>query len=191
MSFEMVSSNIPGCYELIPKVIKDNRGVFVKTFHQDYFRDHGLITHFAEEYYSLSYRGVLRGMHFQTPPMALTKLVYCLFGEVMDVVIDLRYGSPTYGKFAIFELSAEKANIIYIPVGLAHGFYVKSQSALMMYKVTEIYSPEHDTGIRWNSVGISWPDNNPIISKRDSEFVPFESFKSDFSYEGSLDEKQS
>lgn len=109
-------------------------------------------------------------------------MVYCVYGKVFDVVVDLRVGSPTFGEFETFELSAEKANMIYIPRGLAHGFYVLSEHAIMMYKVSTVYSPEHDTGILWNSVGIPLRDENPFISKRDSEFLPLKDFKSPFIY---------
>lgn len=177
---QVIPTKIPGCYELQPRVLKDQRGYFVKTFHHDIFAEYGLETNFAEEYYSFSHQRVLRGLHFQLPPYEHTKLVYCVLGEVLDVVVDLRIGSPTVGQFVTFELSVEKANIIYIAPGLAHGFYVNSNSAIMVYKVTTVYSPEHDGGIRWDSVGIPWPDNHPILSERDRGFVPLHEFKSPF-----------
>lgn len=180
---DIINTRIPGCFELHPAPFRDERGVFVKTFHEDNYAQNGLETYFAEEYYSLSHRGVLRGLHFQLPPRDHTKLVYCVAGEVIDAVVDLRVGSPAYGKFETFNLSAEKANMIYIPPGLAHGFYVVSQSAIMMYKVTTVYSPEHDTGILWNSAGIPWPDMHPVVSKRDSEFIALVDFKSPFTYQ--------
>jgi len=182
MKINLKPSKIPSCFEIILEVFKDERGSFVKIFHQDVFQEYGLEIYYAEEYYSFSHKGVLRGLHFQLPPMDHVKLVYCVSGKVLDAVVDLRVGSPTYGEFETFELSAEKANMIYIPKGLAHGFYVLSESAIMMYKVTIVYSPEHDRGIRWNSVGIPWPDEKPIISKRDSEFPDFKDFKSPFIY---------
>jgi len=183
MQIDLKHSKIPSCFEIIPEVFKDERGTFVKTFHEGVFKKNSLETNFAEEYYSFSCKGVLRGLHFQLPPVEHVKLVYCVSGKVLDAVVDLRVGSPTYGEFETFELSAEKANMIYIPKGLAHGFYVLSESAIMMYKVTTVYSPEHDTGILWNSVGIPWPDEKPIISKRDSEFIAFKDFKSPFVYQ--------
>jgi dTDP-4-dehydrorhamnose 3,5-epimerase len=95
-------------------------------------------------------------------------------------VVDLRIQSPTYGKFEVFSLSAEKANMVYIPIGLAHGFEVLSETAIMMYKVSSVYSPEHDTGILWNSVNIPWQIRNPIISQRDQSFIEFPNFRSLF-----------
>jgi dTDP-4-dehydrorhamnose 3,5-epimerase len=171
---------IPGCYEILPNILKDERGRFVKTFHQDIFTEHGLATRFAEEYYTYSRRGVLRGLHFQIPPRDHVKLVTCVSGAVLDAVVDLRVGSPAYGKHLTFELSAEKANMLYLPAGLAHGFYVQSADALLLYKVTSVYSPAHDAGLLWSSAGISWPDRSPIISVRDGGFPAFAEFKSPF-----------
>ena len=178
----IVPTILPGCYELQPKIFSDARGKFVKVFHEEIFSSYQLEVKFREEYYSISHQGVLRGMHFQTPPYEHTKLVYCPLGKVMDVVVDLRVGSPTYGKFASFELSEQKANIIYIPPGLAHGFYVQSETAILIYKVSTVYNPEHDTGIFWNSLEIPWPDRQPIVSVRDSQFVSFVDFVSPFQY---------
>lgn len=179
---EICKTKLPGCFELQPKVFKDYRGTFVKTFHEEVFSKHQLNTNFAEEYYSFSYQNVFRGLHFQIPPKEHTKMVYCVQGEVIDAVVDLRVGSPTYGEGETFSLSAEKGNIIYIPPGFAHGFFVTSETAIMMYKVSSVYSPEQDTGIHWNSVGILWPSPNPIVSKRDNEFVALSDFNSPFVY---------
>lgn len=178
----IIETTIPGCYEILPTILRDERGTFVKTFHQGLFLENHFEISFYEEYYSASHKGVLRGMHFQVPPMDQVKMVYCVSGRVFDAVVDLRVGSPTYGRHAVFELTADKANMVYIPRGLAHGFYVLSDTAIMLYKVTSVYSPQHDAGILWNSVGIPWPTNDPVISKRDSEFPGMEDFKSPFAY---------
>lgn len=98
----------------------------------------------------------------------------------MDVVVDLRQGSPTFGRFQTFFLSAQRANLVYIPQGLAHGFYVLTKSAIVMYKVTTMYAPEFDAGVLWNSVGIPWPDRDPILSERDRAFPSFSEFQSPF-----------
>jgi len=177
---------LPGCFELRPRVLKDERGCFVKTFHRDVFRAHGLVTEFAEEYYSSSRRGVIRGLHFQTPPHEHTKIVYCVSGSVTDAVVDLRKGSPAFGQHVLLELSADKANMVYLPPGVAHGFCVRSETALLMYKVTTVYAPHHDAGIRWNSAGIPWDVREPILSPRDLSFPTFADFASPFIYrEGS------
>lgn len=181
--FDLKPSQIEGCFEMQPKVMGDERGRFVKVFHEQAFSAQGLETKFAEEYYSVSHKNVIRGLHFQLPPMDHVKMVYCVAGEVLDVVVDLRVGSPTYGQHAMFELSAAKANSIYIPKGMAHGFCVLSEQAIMVYKVSTVYSPAQDAGILWNSVGIQWPITDALMSVRDQGFPTFEQFKSPFKYE--------
>lgn len=176
---EIKESKIPGCYEIQPKILEDERGSFVKIFHEDIFKQNQLETNFAEEYYSVSKQNVLRGLHFQLPPHDHVKMVYCVSGEVLDLVVDLRVDSPTYKKVATFTLSSRQGNLVYIPKGLAHGFYVLSEQAIMVYKVSTVYSPEHDTGILWNSVDFNWPSANPIISQRDQSFITCSEFNSD------------
>lgn len=177
---DLRQTTLAGCYEIIPSFFCDERGSFVKTFHFDTFIKHGLNTEWKEEYYSVSKQGVLRGLHFQLPPHDHEKLVYCTAGCVFDVAVDLRVGSPSYGEHFQLELNAEKANMLYIPRGFAHGFCVKSESATMMYKVSSVYAPEHDGGILWSSVGIKWPEDKPVLSLRDSQFQDFSTFKSPF-----------
>ena len=175
---------IPGCYQLFPQIRTDARGRFVKTFHEEVFADHGLVTEFVEEYYSVSHKGVLRGMHFQTPPHEHFKLVYCLDGKVLDAMADLRVGSPTYRRAATIELSAELGNMLYIAPGVAHGFYALTDDAIMQYKVTTMYAPDSDAGIRWDSAGIDWPDAAPLVSERDAGFPRLGEFESPFVYAG-------
>lgn len=177
-------TGIAGCYEIVLNRFEDERGLFVKTFREDYFAGHGLETRFAEQYYSFSYKNVIRGLHFQIPPHEHVKVVYCISGIVTDAVVDLRAGSPTYGKFAMIELSVQKGNMIYIPSGLAHGFWVQSQEAILVYNVTTLYSPLHDRGIRWDSAGIPWTARHPVISKRDKGFPGLDDFISPFTYAG-------
>jgi len=179
---QIIQTDITGCYEIQPKIFTDLRGNFVKTYHEEVFLAHGLATKFAEEYYSFSRKGVLRGLHFQLPPHDHVKMVYCILGKVFDAIVDLRKGSPTYGQYAVFELSSEKANSLYLAPGIAHGFYVLSDSAIVVYKVTTVYSPEHDTGIRWNSCRIPWPDAEPLLSERDQGLQAFAEFDSSFVY---------
>lgn len=180
MILEKLETTVPGCFELIPRKMEDARGCFVKTFHRDTFQEYGMETEWREEYFSISHRGVLRGLHFQLPPHDHAKLVYCMSGEMLDAVVDLRVGSPMYGRHILFRLSAADTKMIYIPKGCAHGFYTLSESATMMYKVGTVYAPEADTGILWDSVDIPWPDNDPLISVRDSGFRPFAEFVSPF-----------
>jgi dTDP-4-dehydrorhamnose 3,5-epimerase len=180
MGLDKVATSIPGCYELRPRILADERGSFVKTFHLDWFRDLGLRSDWAEQYYSVSKRRVLRGLHFQLPPHEHAKLVYCVSGEVFDVAVDLRRGSSSFGQHVSVVLSAANANMIYLDAGFAHGFYTTSDSATLVYNVTSVYAPSHDTGIRWDSAGIRWPDPDPIVSARDEQFQPLGSFESPF-----------
>jgi dTDP-4-dehydrorhamnose 3,5-epimerase len=178
--FTLKPSKLAGCFELQPKVLEDMRGRFVKVFHEEAFAAHGLETSFAEEYYSVSGKHVVRGMHFQLPPMDHVKMAYCIAGEVLDAVVDLRVGSPTYGQFDLFELSAAKANSVYIPKGMAHGFCALSDQSIMVYKVGTVYSPVHDSGVLWNSMGIPWPTEQPVVSERDTGFPALADFTSPF-----------
>lgn len=180
--FEPVSSPLPGCIEIRPRVVDDARGRFVKVFHDGAFRELGWETGFVEEYYSVSRRNVLRGMHFQRPPVDHAKLVYCVEGAVLDVALDLRRGSPAYGNSVAFDLSADRANMVYLPRGLAHGFLVVSERATLVYMVTSTHSPAHDDGVLWNSFGAPWPVADPILSERDRGFPPLSAFASPFAY---------
>lgn len=177
---EKRTTNLEGCFELFSAIRKDNRGCFVKTFHEEEFQKINFPLKYKEEYYSVSYKGVLRGLHFQLPPAEHEKIVYCPSGRVLDAVVDLRKNSATYGKYALIELSAEKGNMLYIPKGMAHGFYTCSDQAIMMYKVTSLYSPEKDSGILWDSAGIPWPDMDPVLSVRDKTFSTLDNFNSPF-----------
>jgi dTDP-4-dehydrorhamnose 3,5-epimerase len=179
-TLECIPLTIPGCFELRPHIVADSRGYFVKTFPEKWFQEYGLDTHFVGDYYSYSKQRVLRGMHFQLPPFAPAKLVYCSQGEVMDVIPALRIGSPTYAKTIVINLSKAAANMVYLPLGTAHGFYVLNTDAVVMYKVTARYSAEHDTGIHWRSIPCAWPDLEPVVSKRDSLFPSLLEFKSPF-----------
>lgn len=181
--FEMIATSIPGCVEIRPHVHEDDRGRFVKVWHRHVFADAGLNTEYAEEYYSASRQGVIRGLHFQSPPMDHVKLVYCVAGRAQDAVLDLRLGSPTYGCHALIELSAQTGNMVYIPEGLAHGFCALSETATLVYKVSSVHSPEHDCGVLWNSAGIPWSVTDPILSERDRAHPPFGAFLSPFNYE--------
>jgi dTDP-4-dehydrorhamnose 3,5-epimerase len=177
---EIKETALVGCFELQPLVRKDARGRFVKTFQQPIFREMDLVTDFAEEYYSVSAQNVIRGLHFQVPPADGEKVVYCVDGSIFDVVLDLRRNSQTYGKYFSCRLDCEIGNMLYIPRGMAHGFCVLSKQAVMMYKVASVYAPLQDKGVRWDSVGISWPAENPILSERDQKFPSFQDFVSPF-----------
>lgn len=164
------ATSLPGCARIELPAYSDMRGSFVKTFHAPTFAQHGLSPSFVESYYSTSRKGVIRGLHFQVPPADHVKLVYCIAGRALDVVVDLREGSPTYGKFELFELSPERPNAIYIPPGLAHGFLAQSDATTLVYLVSTVHSPAHDCGIRWDSAGIPWGVTDPVVSERDAAF---------------------
>lgn len=180
--FKLNSTLIEGCYNIENRAIDDSRGRFVKVFNARAFAELGMDVTFREQYYSCSRKGVVRGLHFQTPPHQHAKLVYCSEGEVMDVVLDLRVGSPSYGKTDSFVLSSKKGNSIYMPAGLAHGFCSLSDNSILIYNVTSEYSPDHDDGVLWSSVGINWPTSSPIVSDRDSSFKLFSEIESVFKY---------
>lgn len=177
---ELIKTTIEGCYELQPRVFKDDRGKLVKIFHQEMFDKLGLETDFKEEYYSVSKKGVLRGLHFQLPPHDHVKCVTCLSGKIFDVVVDLRKDSPSYKKYFSIVLDAEIGNMLYIPKGLAHGFYVLSENAIFLNRTTTVYEPSCDTGIKWDSCGILWPDMQPVLSEKDEQMHHLNDFNSPF-----------
>jgi dTDP-4-dehydrorhamnose 3,5-epimerase len=177
---KIIPTKIPRCYELLPKLQNDPRGVFVKTFHAPTFKKFGLKTSFKEQYYSISCKNVIRGLHYQRPPYDHDKLVYCIYGEVFDIALDLRIGSPFYGEHISINLNAKKRNMIYIPSGFAHGFCSLIHNSILIYNTTREYNPSKDTGIRWNTAGIEWPIKNPYISDRDLQLQDFKKFKSPF-----------
>lgn len=176
-------TSIPGCFEITTEPFADERGIFIKTFQRGLFAAHGMRTDFDEEFHSVSRRGVLRGLHFQLPPKDHAKLVWLMGGEALDAVVDLRVGSPSYGRHLLFQFTLKKPTVLYIPSGLAHGFHARTDNTAMMYKVTNGYSPEHDSGILWNSAGIPWPDAAPLLSSRDRNLIAFPNFASPFRYE--------
>jgi len=173
---------IQGCFEIEPTVFRDQRGSFVKHFHEEQFQSCGLETYFPEEFYSRSAEGVLRGLHFITPPYDQVKIVTCVYGRVLDAVVDLRLGSPSFGKSVLIDLNDERCNMVYMEKGMAHGFYVPSGEAVLLYRVSTMHSATHDKGIRWDSAGIQWPTSNPVVSSRDAALPAFESFESPFEF---------
>jgi dTDP-4-dehydrorhamnose 3,5-epimerase len=176
----VVQTIIPGCFELRPAVTRDTRGFFAKVFHKPLWQDLGLATEFAEEYVTYSLPWTLRGLHFQLPPIAHDKVIFCLRGNAFDVAVDLRKGSPAYGQNIAVNLSSMQSNALYIPAGVAHGFCVTGSEALLYYKLTTVYSPAHDTGVHWDSANIIWPMTDPIVSDRDRGLPRMEDFDSPF-----------
>ena len=170
MPFQFERLRIPELILIKPEVFPDERGFFMETYKYSDFSAFSIKERFVQDNYSCSRKGVLRGLHYQRHPRAQGKLVQVVSGKIFDVAVDIRRDSPTYGKWVGLVLSAENKQMLYIPRGFAHGFCVLSEEARVIYKVTEEYSPQHDTGIIWNDpeIGIRWPVKEPIISIRDT-----------------------
>lgn len=161
-------------YVLEYNSFKDNRGEFVKTIHKDVFIENKLEWNFAESFYSVSHKNVFRGMHFQYCPNDHEKLVYVVKGAILDVVLDLRSDSKTYGKFFTIELSEYDRIGLYIGKGLAHGFLSLEENTIVEYHTTTVQSKECEGGVKWDSFGYEMPIKNSIISQRDDAFPPFD-----------------
>lgn len=164
----VTETKLQGVFIIEPKVFGDNRGFFMETWNKEKYEEAGLSYNFVQDNLSFSTKGVLRGLHFQRlNPQG--KLVYVLQGEVFDVAVDIRVGSPTFGQWEGITLSSENKRQFYIPVGFAHGFCVLSETALFAYKCTDKYNSQAEYGISWNDpdVGIKWPIENPILSPKD------------------------
>jgi dTDP-4-dehydrorhamnose 3,5-epimerase len=156
---QVIDTEIPAVKVLLPKRHGDARGFFSETFSAKVLRDAGLPADFVQDNHSLSAEpGVVRGLHFQLPPMAQDKLVRVIRGRILDVAVDVRRGSPTFGRHVAVELSAENWRQLLVPVGFAHGFVTREPNTEVVYKVTNYYSPPHDRGIRWDdpTLGIRW-----------------------------------
>lgn len=177
---ELTVTPMEGLLILQTLPFQDARGGFQKPFNADFFREHGLATDFKEFYYSVNRKGVIRGMHFQTPPCDHEKLVYVSRGRILDVVLDIRKGSATYGKYFETELNASDGCAFYIPRGFAHGFCALEEESVVNYAQTSCYDREHDCGILYSSFGYTWPAEDPVLSPRDGSFPAFQDFNSPF-----------
>lgn len=177
----MEETALGGCLTLQPVVRPDERGLFVKTYLESAFAAAGLPTRFPEQFYSRSRQGVVRGLHFQFAPAEQAKVVFCVAGAVVDVVVDLRAGSPTYGEHVTCTLTSENWRAMFVPVGFAHGFAAVSEHATMAYLATAEYRAGTDGGIRWNSAGIDWPVESPVVSPRDAALPALAEFRTPFS----------
>jgi len=172
MSFSFRSLEIDGVVLVEPKVFYDERGFFMETYKMPDFAAAGITQQFIQDNHSRSTRGILRGLHYQKPPFAQGKLVRAIRGEIFDVAVDIRKGSPTHGEWVSAILSAENKNMLYIPEGFAHGFLVLSEIAEVVYKATNVYSPEAEAGIIWNDkdLNIKWPLDEPVLADRDRKW---------------------
>ncbi|MDE2088545.1 MAG: dTDP-4-dehydrorhamnose 3,5-epimerase [Gammaproteobacteria bacterium] len=165
---KLIETALPGVVLIEPRVFEDARGYFLETWHQSRYAEAGLDLRFVQDNISYSRHGVLRGLHFQNPnPQG--KLVYVLEGEVFDVAVDVRVGSPSFGRWVGVALSADNKRQMYIPPGYAHGFCVTGDHALFMYKCTDFYHPQAEAGIRWDDpdLAIAWPLANPQVGDKD------------------------
>jgi dTDP-4-dehydrorhamnose 3,5-epimerase len=183
MPFTFKNLDIPGLIEIRPKVFGDERGYFLETFHERDYAAAGIDAPFVQDNQSRSIRGVLRGLHFQKT-FAQGKLVRAVEGEVFDVAVDLRKGSPSFGRWAGVTLRAAEQNQFWVPPGFAHGFLVLSETAVFAYKCTDFYHPEDEGGIRWDdpSIAITWPyiGDGPTLSAKDAALPLFDREKTYF-----------
>jgi dTDP-4-dehydrorhamnose 3,5-epimerase len=180
---EFITTSLSGVILIKPDVHADNRGFFLESYTQSKFAAHGIDTVFVQDNHSLSAeKGVLRGLHFQTPPCAQSKLIRATKGAIYDVVVDLRKSSPAYGSWLGFELTAENFQMLFVPAGFAHGFCTLVENTEVQYKVDSLYAPANDSGIRWNDpdLKIDWPVRNPILSKKDAALRLFKEIDNPF-----------
>lgn len=184
MPFEFKRLEIPEIIVIRPRVFEDGRGFFLETYKHSDFSGMGINENFVQDNHSKSEKGVLRGLHYQKEPAAQGKLVRCVKGKIFDVAVDIRKGSPTFGKWAGIELSGDNHTMIYIPPGFAHGFLVLSEYAEIIYKCTKEYSPPDDRGIIWNDpeINIGWPVKEPLLSEKDKKHPGLRNADNNFEY---------
>ena len=174
---------IKGLFIIEPRIFEDSRGIFYETFNEKIFNDKtGLTISFCQDNESISKKNVLRGLHFQNPPFAQGKLVRIVAGRVLDIAVDIRKSSPTYGQYELIELSDKNKLQFYIPPGFAHGFVALEDNSIFSYKCTNYYSPVSERTIQWNdpNLSINWEIKNPIISEKDQKGLDFATFVSEF-----------
>jgi dTDP-4-dehydrorhamnose 3,5-epimerase len=187
MPFTFARLEIPEVVLIEARAFIDARGYFQETYQRSAFVAAGIAETFVQDNHSRSRRGVLRGLHYQKDPAAQGKLVSVLRGEIFDVAVDLRQGSPTFGRWVAAVLSEENHRLLYVPAGFAHGFCVLSDVADVTYKVTAEYSPEHDRGVRWDDpqIGVEWPVAEPLLSEKDRQHPYLADADLNFRYERS------
>jgi dTDP-4-dehydrorhamnose 3,5-epimerase len=184
---EVIKTAIEDVVIIVPQIFRDERGYFFESFSQKEFDEKVRPIHFVQDNESMSSYGVMRGLHFQCPPFTQSKLVRCVKGAVLDVAVDIRKGSPTYGKHVAVELTEDNHRQFFVPRGFAHGFVVLSETAVFQYKCDNFYAPQADGGIsiKDDSLGIDWriPTNNAILSEKDLKHALLKDFDSPFDYE--------
>lgn len=176
---------LPDVILVKPRVFRDQRGWLIESYKKSDFERAGIVADFVQDNHSRSVgRGAVRGLHYQKEPKAQGKLVRCTRGEVFDVVVDIRVGSPTFGRFAQASLSEENCHMLWVPPGFAHGFCALTDVAEIQYKITAEYSPEHDRSILWNdpAIGIHWPVTDPVLSDKDAKAPTLAKADNNFTY---------
>ena len=176
---KVAATAVPGCLRIVPEVHDDERGSLTKTFVASSLAAAGVEVGFREQFHSVSRAGVLRGMHVQLPPHDGAKLVVCARGEVLDVVVDLRRGSPAFGRPVSCTLRAP-GDALLVPAGVAHGFWVVSDECLLCYSTASEYDSQADGGVRWDSIDFAWPEERPLLSARDARLPTLADFASPF-----------
>lgn len=178
---EVIETGFEGLLIIKPAIFSDERGIFMETYNQRDFARIGIRENFLQDNQSVSKKGVLRGLHLQLPPYAQAKLVRVIKGHVMDVVVDLRKKSPTYGKFFSLDLR-DDGTMLFVPEGFAHGFYAYEDDSVFFYKCSSFYQKSHEVCIRYSDpqLAIPWPDQNPIVSEKDQQGQLFAEFCSPF-----------
>ena len=185
MPFEFIKQEIPEVILVKPRVFNDERGFFMESYKYSEFVENGISEVFIQDNHSKSSKGVLRGLHYQLNPKAQGKLVRCTNGEILDVAVDIRIGSPTFGNWVSAKLTAENKEMLYVPAGFAHGFIVLSDTAELIYKTTGEYAPECDRGIKWNDkdINIQWGiDFEPLVSAKDANLPDLKNAEINFKY---------
>lgn len=171
---EIKELGLPGILEITPRIFPDPRGFFFESYNEATFAKHGLRMHFRQDNQSFSRAGTVRGLHFQHPPAAQGKLVRVLSGRALDVVVDIRKGSATFGQHLTIELDADRQNMVWVPEGFAHGFAALTD-VVFFYKCTDVYTPSQEGGLLWNdpTLGIDWQVSDPEVSVKDAVLPPF------------------
>lgn len=184
MPFDFVPLTIPAVILVKPRLFGDDRGFFMETYKRSDFSAHGILETFVQDNHSHSSQGILRGLHYQLDPAAQGKLVSAIRGEIFDVAVDIRRGSPTFGQWVGEYLSEDNHHLLWVPPGFAHGFCVTQGPADVVYKVTAEYSAAHDRGVLWNdpAIGIDWPLIDPQLSPKDQNQPPLEKAEISFVY---------
>lgn len=173
MDIKVVPTRIPEVVVIDTDFFQDDRGFFIESYHRQRYAEHGICDEFVQDNHSRSRRGVLRGFHYQDESAPMGKLVRCLQGAILDVAVDLRVGSPTFGQWAAVELTADNQRQVMVPVGFGHAFLSLSDGTEVFYKCTGYYTPSAEGGVAWNDpeIGVDWPIADPMLSQRDKNHM--------------------